>query len=75
MPDPYANGAEDYADFLAARPKIDRLIIAARVVCYGDRSDEDIKALDIALESFADYLPWDDEDEGDPRTPEYGVAP
>lgn len=75
MADPNANAAEDYADFLVARPKIDRLIIAARIVAYGDRSEEDIRALDKAVEAFADYLPWDDGDEGDPRTPGFGSAP
>lgn len=42
-------------------PEMVRLIIAARIVAFGDPTREEIRELGQASEAFADQVPWDDE--------------
>lgn len=52
---------------MADLPKdVIRLVIAARLVAYGEPDSQAIKELDDAAEAFADRVPWDDEPEGEP---------
>ena len=45
---------------------VQKLVIAARLVAYEDKSPDAIKELDAAVEAFADRVPWDHDpnDEG-----------
>lgn len=47
-----------------------RLVIAARIVAFEDRSPEAIKELDEASEAFADRVPWEDDPNAEEVTPE-----
>lgn len=42
---------------------VERLVIAARIVAYGDQpaSADEIRALDIAAEAFAGRVDWEDQ--------------
>jgi hypothetical protein len=42
-------------------PDVVRLVIAARIVAYEDQRPEALRELDLAVEAFAERVPWDDE--------------
>jgi hypothetical protein len=52
-----------------------RLVIAARVVAYGDPTPEETRELDKASEAFADRVPWDDEPEPEGAAPKEAREP
>lgn len=45
-------------------PAMNRLVLAARCVAFGDQSAEAIRELDRASEAFASLVPWEEEPEG-----------
>jgi chromosome segregation ATPase len=55
-------------------PEMRRLVIAARIVGFGDVSREAIDELGEASEAFAEIVPWDDEPPTDSNQPDMSTT-